>query len=68
MDHEVEVGCGVEENRVGGACRHCRVSAGKSRARGSKSKGNEFMSTCCLGGHGRLVAESSGRWAGSKDE
>lgn len=48
MDHEVDVGCGVEEKRVGGALRHCKVSAGKSRARGSKSKGSEFMSTCCL--------------------
>ena len=50
MDQEVEVGCGVEENRVGGAWRHCRVSAGKSRARGSKSKGREFMSKLCLVG------------------
>lgn len=58
MDHEVDVGCGVEEKRVGGALRHCKVSAGKSRARGSKSKGSEFMSTCCLIRWEQLVAES----------
>lgn len=48
MDHDVEVGCGVDENKVGGAWRHCRVRAGKSSERGSKSKGSEFMSMCCL--------------------
>lgn len=48
IDHEVELGCGIEENRVGGGCRHCKVNAGKSRERGSKSNGCEFKSMCCL--------------------
>lgn len=48
MDQEVDVGCGVEENKVGGDWRHWSVRAGKSRERGSKSNGREFISICCL--------------------
>lgn len=49
MDHEVEVGCWVDENNVGGGSRHWRQSAGKSNESGLKSKGIEFELVCCLG-------------------
>lgn len=48
MDHEVEVGCCVDENSVGGGSKHWRHNAGKSSDRGSKSNGRECTSTCCL--------------------
>lgn len=48
MDHDVEVGCGVEENNVGGGSRHWRQRAGKSRDSRLKSNGIESMSICCL--------------------
>lgn len=48
MDQEVDVGCCVEENKVGGGLRHWRQSAGKSRDRGSNLNGIESTSTCCL--------------------
>lgn len=48
MDHEVGVGCCVDENNVGGGSKHCKHSAGKSRESGSKSNGIECTFTCCL--------------------
>lgn len=48
MDQEVEVGCCVDENNVGGGSKHWRQRAGKSKERGLKSKGVDFRSICCL--------------------
>lgn len=39
MDQEIDVGYCVDENSVGGGCKHCKASAGKLREYGSKSNG-----------------------------
>lgn len=48
MDQDVAVGCCVDENRVGGGWRHCKVRAGKSSDSGSNSNGFELALNCCL--------------------
>lgn len=48
MDQDVDVGCCVDENSVGGGLRHCRARAGKSSDKGSKSNGIESASNCFL--------------------
>ena len=52
--------CWVEENKVGGGSRHWRQRAGKSSERGSKSKGVEVISICCLYGEHHVSQGSDG--------
>lgn len=49
IDYDVEVGCCVEEKRVGGGLRYWRVNVGKLRESGLNLKGLDELLMCCLG-------------------